>query len=69
MATQAQIDANKRNAMLSTGPIGEEGKKRSRTNACKHGMSNSGPVSQATRADAKEELKQSLQNELQPTTF
>jgi hypothetical protein len=38
MATQKQTDANRRNALLSTGPRTEEGKQQSRCNALSHGL-------------------------------
>jgi hypothetical protein len=38
MATQAQIDANRRNAQKSTGPQSEEGKAKSSQNALKLGL-------------------------------
>jgi hypothetical protein len=38
MTSQRQTDANRRNAMLSTGPRTEEGKQRSRSNAYRHGL-------------------------------
>lgn len=38
MATERQIEANRRNATLSTGPKTEEGKAASRANATRHGL-------------------------------
>ena len=38
MSSFRQIEANRRNARLSTGPITEDGKRRSRQNAVRHGL-------------------------------
>jgi hypothetical protein len=38
MASLRQVEANRRNALMSTGPQTEAGKKRSRGNAVRHGL-------------------------------
>ena len=38
MTSFRQIEANRRNARLSTGPVSDEGKKKSRQNAVRHGL-------------------------------
>src|SRR5258706_11067551 len=38
MASYRKIEANRRNARLSTGPATEDGKRKSRQNAVRHGL-------------------------------
>jgi hypothetical protein len=38
MTSFKQIEANRRNARLSTGPVTEEGKSKSRRNTVRHGL-------------------------------
>ena len=38
MSSLRQIEANRRNARLSTGPVTEEGKRKARQNAVRHGL-------------------------------
>ena len=47
MASERQIEANRRNAGRSTGPTSEAGKARSRANATKHGMAGESAVVEA----------------------
>ena len=51
MASEKQIEANRRNAQKSTGPRTEGGKSRSRMNALRHGFASAGQVRRACIAD------------------
>ena len=70
MATQRQIEANRLNAQLSTGPRTQEGKDRSRGNALTHGLTAETVALDfsAARADAKELRKQNWGREFRPET-
>ncbi len=52
MATTRQVEANRRNALHSTGPKTDEGKAQSRRNALKHGLAGHGVVFPDETADA-----------------
>ena len=67
MATERQIEANQRNARLSTGPQTPEGKARSRANALKHGLAAETLVIDALEADFAER-KAIWEAEIKPTT-
>ncbi len=51
MSSFRQIEANRRNARLSTGPVTDEGKKRSRKNALRHGLSSETVIEALEDAD------------------
>src|SRR5439155_21716527 len=68
MATQKQIDANRRNAKKSTGPITPEGRAAVRLNSVKHGLT-AGSVLVFGESDADfEALLDAMEAEHQPTT-
>ena len=57
MATERQIEANRRNASRSCGPTSEAGKARSRANATKHGMAGASAVVEAGLSAAFQERR------------
>jgi hypothetical protein len=66
MATEKQIAANRRNALLSTGPKTEAGRNRSRMNALRHGLT--GQVTTMTDEDraAHDQFSKALIKDLAP---
>ena len=65
--TQAQIDANRANAQLSTGPKSEEGKRASSSNAIKSGLTGSRLYIRAGEQTEFDELLRLLTEQLQPS--
>ena len=66
MASQKQIDANRANAQLSTGPKTPEGKAASRLNALKHGLTAQDAVLACEDPDLFNQSRESFQEQFQP---
>jgi hypothetical protein len=66
VATPARIEANRHNALLSTGPRTSEGKAVSRWNAVRHGLSARCPVLPGESPEAYEALQSEVRRELRP---
>src|SRR5258708_21075888 len=66
MATEKQIDANRRNAQRSTGPRTEEGKAASARNATTHGLTAATLVIQDDEQDEFLDLREGLADSLCP---
>lgn len=66
MSTSAQIDANRRNAIHSTGPRSEAGKSTVSRNAESHGLSSATPVLASEDQTAFNSLIENLLSEFQP---
>src|SRR5438132_12073312 len=68
MATLKQIEANRRNALLSTGPKTPEGKAAVRLNALRHGLRAHTVVLPGEKPDEFHQLCEDLEAEWQPQT-
>ena len=68
MATEAQIEANRRNAQHSTGPTSPEGKARSCMNRLSHGFNSSVLFIDGEKPEEFNLLLADLHNEFQPAT-
>jgi hypothetical protein len=66
MTSDKQIQANRRNALNSTGPKTSEGKDAVRLNATKHGLRSQEVLLPGEDAKALKELDENLRAELQP---
>ena len=66
MASQKQIDANRRNAQKSTGPVTELGKATAKFNALKHGMSARTAVLPYEDAQSYAELRAAFHDTYKP---
>jgi hypothetical protein len=66
MASQKQIDANRRNAQRSTGPNTPEGKAATKFNSLKHGMTAVTAVLPHEDADSYNELRESFLDTYKP---
>jgi hypothetical protein len=66
MTSEKQIEANRRNALKSTGPKTPEGKNAIRLNALKHGLLSREILLPGEDEEALRELDERLRGELQP---
>ena len=66
MATDEQLQANRRNAKRSTGPRSPEGKARSRLNSRKHGLTAKTLIIVGECADDFDELRSTLMDQYDP---
>jgi hypothetical protein len=66
MATNLQIEANQKNAQLSTGPVTEEGRRRSALNSVRHGFTGQSVVLTAEEAEPYREFNEQYLKDLAP---
>ena len=64
--SQARIDANRKNAQMSKGPVSEEGKARSRANSLKHGLTGEGIVLPTEDVEEIDRRFEALTTEMKP---
>ena len=69
MSTESQIEANRENAKLSTGPTSESGKAASALNNTRHGLTGAFRVLPTESQSEFDELLAILRDEHQPATF
>jgi len=69
MTSQRQIDANRRNAKLSTGPGSVAGKMRSRANALRHGLTAQRCLMPGESAHEAKKFRDAIVSELSPSTI
>lgn len=68
MPTERKIEANRRNAQLSTGPRTEDGKTVSSMNALKHGLTASAPLLPGESREEYQAFVDGIVSELEPVT-
>jgi hypothetical protein len=68
MTTLRQIEANRKNSLLSTGPRSDSGKEQSRRNALKHGLTGDGVVLPEDVEEAVQERYEQWAKEFTPAT-
>jgi hypothetical protein len=69
MSTESQIEANRENAKLSTGPKSEAGKAAAALNNTRHGLAGAFRVLPTESQSDFDELLATLRDEHQPATF
>ena len=67
MTSDKQTRANRRNALMSTGPKTPEGKDVARQNALRHGLLSAEMLVPGEDEAAPKELNERLRNELRPS--
>src|SRR5712675_197988 len=68
MSTEKQIEANRRNAQLSTGPKTPEGKATSSLNGLKHGLTSAQVLAPSESADEFDAHAAAFRDQLAPTS-